>query len=57
MGDLHLKSLATYAGNHQMAVDDSAGGRHLAQEVLVCVCEREREFVCVCVREFVCVCV
>ncbi|KAJ1490202.1 hypothetical protein T484DRAFT_1777731 [Baffinella frigidus] len=33
IGDLHLKSLATYAGNHQMAVDDSPGGRHLAQEV------------------------
>ena len=23
MGDLHLKSLATYAGNHQMAADHS----------------------------------
>jgi len=34
VGDLHLKSLATYAGSHQMAVDNSPGGRHLAQEVM-----------------------
>uniref|UniRef100_A0A7S4U720 Dimethylargininase n=2 Tax=Guillardia theta TaxID=55529 RepID=A0A7S4U720_GUITH len=31
--DLHLKSLATFAGNDQIAFDDSVGGDHFVQEV------------------------
>lgn len=31
--DLHLKSLATFAGNDQIAFDDSVGGNHFVQEV------------------------
>eukprot|EP00960_Hanusia_phi_P035809 751958-Hanusia_phi.AAC.1 len=31
--DLHLKSLATFAGNDQIAFDDSVGGHHFVREV------------------------